>query len=440
MPKISASQLLYQQILLAYKIPFYDATHRLPNSYRPVAVGPHRETESHTAFRSSNCEMRLKRSGWHRHKSVLQISVPRPRSQSVPRRGQRAPPGHAWQLLLAAERFPEPPSRRGPLVRKRSPPEQRPPPPRSSRGTLSAEPRLPQRGLSPCPHNRDCAARKRRGWCGGDPGRGEGCTRASLSPCGSPTFPEAETAAAGAADRVPGQERLPSPLNMMSGFPLPSPPVPLALPRSRCPAPPARPPRREGGREGESPRCGPAPPLPRFPGAARTAAPGPAAGPGDRGSPRRCHGAQTAAPFRGREWGRRGGMEGPGRGGRGQARRRPRPPWRRGGGARPCPWGEGPSRPRWAAGGQAGAVPVPHSSGGGRIRRAGAALGLLRDSKPASKQAASDPRGPVFDFSVELHKALILDVVVCCYLPFTRTFSFIAVIKGQYLASAFSLC
>lgn len=62
------------------------------------------------------------------------------------------------------------------------------------------------------------------------------------------------------------------------------------------------------------------------------------------------------------------------------------------------------------------------------------------DSKPESKQAASDPRGPVFDFSVELHKALILDVVVCCYLHFTRTFSFIAVIKGQYLASAFSLC
>lgn len=37
MPKIGASQLLYQQILLAYKTPFYDATHRLPNSYRPVA-------------------------------------------------------------------------------------------------------------------------------------------------------------------------------------------------------------------------------------------------------------------------------------------------------------------------------------------------------------------------------------------------------------------
>lgn len=204
--------------------------------------------------------MRLKRSGWHRQQSVLQIAVPRPRSQSVPRRGQRAPPGHAWQLLLTAERFPGPPSLRGPLVRERSPPEQRPPPPRFSRGTLSAEPRLPQRGLSPCPHIRDCAARKRRGWCGGDPGRGEGRTQASLSPCGSPTFPEAETAAAGAADRVPGQGRLPSPLNMMSGFPLPSPPVPLALPRGPLPRA-ARPRRREGGREPSVRPCSASAPL-----------------------------------------------------------------------------------------------------------------------------------------------------------------------------------
>lgn len=124
MPKIGASELLYQQILLAYKAPFYDATHRLPNSYRPVAAGPHRETESHTAFRSSNCEMRLMRRGAAGtgssvtdRRAEVRISVcAAPRgSRSVPRRGQRAAPGHAWQLLPSAERLPGPPARSVPF-------------------------------------------------------------------------------------------------------------------------------------------------------------------------------------------------------------------------------------------------------------------------------------------------------------------------------------
>lgn len=57
-----------------------------------------------------------------------------------------------------------------------------------------------------------------------------------------------------------------------------------------------------------------------------------------------------------------------------------------------------------------------------------------------TSEAACDPHGPVFGFSVELHKTLILDVMVCCDLPFTPTFSFIAIIKRQYLVSAFSHC
>lgn len=76
-----------------------------------------------------------------------------------------------------------------------------------------------------------------------------------------------------------------------------------------------------------------------------------------------------------------------------------------------------------------------------RRRRKGRAgrdsAGPLQDSRQerTASEAASD--WLVFGFSVELHKALILDFLVCCYLPFTPTFSFIVVIKGKYLASAF---
>lgn len=57
-----------------------------------------------------------------------------------------------------------------------------------------------------------------------------------------------------------------------------------------------------------------------------------------------------------------------------------------------------------------------------------------------ASEAACDTHRPVFGFSVELPSTLILDVMVCCDLPFTPTFSLLAIIKGQYLVSAFSHC
>lgn len=46
MLKTGISQLAYEKTVLVYKAPSPDATHKLPNPYHPVAVGPHRETGS----------------------------------------------------------------------------------------------------------------------------------------------------------------------------------------------------------------------------------------------------------------------------------------------------------------------------------------------------------------------------------------------------------
>lgn len=97
----------------------------------------------------------------------------------------------------------------------------------------------------------------------------------------------------------------------MCGFPLPSPPVP-ARPPPR-PAAPRRPPAAEGGTEGgREPAvrpCSASAPLSGS-GPRGSAGAGSRAGGRRRPSPCRGHGAQPAAPFRGREWGRQGGMEG----------------------------------------------------------------------------------------------------------------------------------
>lgn len=88
------------------------------------------------------------------------------------------------------------------------PPPERPRLPDPSRGTFSAGPRrsVPL-SPAPLPPERPAVVRGRSGT-----GRRRGSLRLLWEPLRpSPTFPEAETAAAGAAHRVPGQRDSPRP-------------------------------------------------------------------------------------------------------------------------------------------------------------------------------------------------------------------------------------
>lgn len=360
--------------------------------------------------------------------AVLQIAVPRSGSRSVPHRGDRGPcraegsaqlpgtPGSCCPPQSASRGLPPGASPSAGAVPSRA----TTPHPRSlPRHPFHRAP-APAAGSEPVPHNRDCSAPERRGWCAGDPGRGEGRAQAPLSPWGTV---------------LPSQRRRPRQPGPLTGFPgretplAPkhderlSPPLPcrLALPRAPLPRA-ARPRRREGRREEGSPRRGPAPPLPCFPGAQQRrgrqqgrAAEAALAAP-QSWSPSSC-----AFP---RPWVGPGGRDG---GGPAQA-----------GGDRP---GGGRGLHGGGAGTGGGRAAGARACAPLRRRRKGRAgrdsAGPLQDSRQerTASEAASD--WLVFGFSVELHKALILDFLVCCYLPFTPTFSFIAVIKGKYLASAF---
>lgn len=168
----------------------------------------------------------------------------------------RAPPGHlpgtAGSAATASLSSLRVPSRTATPARLPEPPEGPFPPSPGSRSGVRA--RAPTAG----------AALPERA---GD-GLGERGARASLSPCGTV---------------LPSQRRRPRQPGPLSGFPGRETPLapkhherlspPLPCRAARPPPLPraARPRRREGhGEEGKagSPRCGPAPPLPRFPGAA----------------------------------------------------------------------------------------------------------------------------------------------------------------------------
>lgn len=156
MSKTGASQLLYQQYFWLTKLLFMmqpTGSQTLIAQLPSVLTGK----LSHIlpfALLTARCDGReAAGTGGHR----CYRSPCRGRDRAVPRRGQRAAPGRAWQCC-------PPHSALGASLPEGSPsPEQRPPPPRPLPGILSAEPRHPQRGLRPCPHDRDCPARKRRG-------------------------------------------------------------------------------------------------------------------------------------------------------------------------------------------------------------------------------------------------------------------------------------
>lgn len=113
--------------------------------YRPVAVGPHMETESPTAFRSSNCEMRLKR-----------------REAAGTGRNQcyRSPCGGCDRDLCRAEGSAHLPSTPGNCAHRRAPPgaslTEGSPSPRQvpSRTTTPASPIPPEEPFPPGPDTR----------------------------------------------------------------------------------------------------------------------------------------------------------------------------------------------------------------------------------------------------------------------------------------------
>lgn len=232
---------------------------------------------------------------------------------------------------------------------------------------------------------------------------------------------------------------------MISGFPLPSPPA-LARPPPR-PAAPRRPPAAEGGPEGgREPPARPCSASTLRSGSGPHCSAGAGSRAGRRRRPCRGHGAQPAAPFR-REWSREGGRERGMEGGPAEA-----------GGDRPGGGrglhGRGPGRAEGPSRARGGRAELP-SSGGGRAAGGSclcpAAAAEEGPGGPGQRRATAGQRASKngfgscvrlagVRFSVGFHRARILDVVVCCYLPFTPTFNFIAVIKGQYLASVFSLC
>lgn len=398
------------------RAPFSDATHRLPNSITRLLLVLTEKVGHILLFL-----LLTARCNWKEEKPLKHVEINvtcylaeaaraliRPWTRSVPRWGQRtyllheAPaPGTSGSCCPPRSTLP------GPFLPQRPPPE-RPPPPR---GTLSAgcrHPRYPQPGLSryapppppPLPGSAPLLLSSPptgtplpESAGGGAGAKRDGEERGSLRPRWeplrpSPTFPEAETAAAGAAHRVPGQGDSPRPSTWWAAFPSPPLPARLALPRPPPPrrAPPAplaslpcaAPPASGGGRQ---PPRGPAPPLPPASGRGpreqpaeqrRSRRAGPGGGGGSRrrpqpvcpagrpAGPRRRHGAQPAAPLRGREWGP-GGREPVGGGrrpGLGGGRGLRRGGGGAGGGARPWPCGER-AEPPSPCGGRAAEGPRP---------------------------------------------------------------------------------
>lgn len=358
----------------------------------------------------------------------------------MPRRGHRTRllPGAQPRGRLAA------PTRRAPppgALPPSGPPQERPRLPDPSRGTFSAGPRS-----SVPPQPRSAPARKRRRWRGAKRGgEAKGLAKASLGAAAAESYlPRGGDRRS--RGRTPGSraEGLPSPLNMMSRFPLPSaaarPPPPAGAPRAaRAPLPCAAPPAGGGGREGGSPGAAPLRLWPRFPGGVGGSGRQSSAAAGERdraaeaalarfpsqlpppGGPRR-HGAQPAAPLRGREWGPGGGTEGegPAEAGGGavdRPRQRPRPLSRRRGQAVPV-------RRR----GQAARGPLQGRRDGllGRAAGRGRAARLVGREKGFGGRVGPTRAGfPCDFFFMEPHKALVFTPVVCCYLPSTRTSPFI---------------
>lgn len=152
--------------------------------------------------------------------AVLQIAVPRSGSRSVPHRGDRGPcraegsaqlpgtPGSCCPPQSASRGLPPGASPSAGAVPSRTTTQHprslpRHPFHRAPAPAAGSEPVPPQQGLL-CP--------RAPGMVRGRPGSGRGARSGPSEPLRhSPTFPEAETAAAGAADRVPGQGDSPRP-------------------------------------------------------------------------------------------------------------------------------------------------------------------------------------------------------------------------------------
>lgn len=206
MPKIGASQLFYQQIFLAYKTPFYDATHNLPTliAQLPSVLTGKLSHIPPFVLLTARCDWKEEKplaraevgvTDRRAEATVAVCAAPRAARTSRARLAaaahRRAPPGASRPERSLPNNDPRLPM----------PPEGAFPP---SPGTAAgSKPVPPPQGL-PCP--------KAPGMVQGRPGPGRGAHSGLSEPLRrSPTFLEAETAAAGAADRVPGQGDSPRP-------------------------------------------------------------------------------------------------------------------------------------------------------------------------------------------------------------------------------------